>query len=156
MCVDLKQHVFKEIGKFHYEQQRGDTKHLFLTGVLNMALSKLKTVAAVTLVAVAASAFYVFLIRPEQRITSVLKRWANDPASLVLEDMQQSKRDPEVWCGRLNARNRMGGMVGFRGFVVSAPGVNSFITNEETVEVLMNMTLDDQQGYDARRSLYCK
>ncbi len=121
-----------------------------------MALSKLKTIAAVTLVAVAASAFYVFLIRPEQRITSVLKRWANDPASLVLEDMQQSKRDPEVWCGRLNARNRMGGMVGFKGFVVSAPGVNSFITNEETVEVLMNMTLDDQQGYDARRSLYCK
>jgi hypothetical protein len=121
-----------------------------------MALSKLKTVAAVTLVAAAASAFYVFLIRPEQRITATLKRWANDPASLVLEDLQQSKRDPEVWCGRLNARNRMGGMAGFKGFVVSAPGVNSFIGNQEVVDVLMNMTFDNEPGYEARRSLYCK
>ncbi len=122
-----------------------------------MALFKLKTVGAVTLVAVAASAFYVFQIRPEQKITAVLKRWANDPASLVLEDLKQSKRDPEVWCGRLNARNRMGGMVGFKGFVVSAPGVNFFLEqDDEITQILMNMTLDDQPGYDARRSLYCK
>jgi hypothetical protein len=118
-----------------------------------VALSKLKTAAAVTLVAVAASAFYVFLIRPEQRIQGALKRLANDPSSMVFEDLQQSKRDPEVWCGRVNARNRMGGMAGFKGFVVSASGINEFLPLEV---VSIRMTLEDEPGFDQRRSLYCK
>lgn len=122
-----------------------------------MAISKLSKIAAATAAVVAISAFYVFIVRPEQRITATLKRWANDPASLVLEDLQQSKRDPEVWCGRLNARNRMGGMVGFKGFVVSAPGVNFFLEkNDEITQLLMNITFEGEPGYEARRSLYCK
>ena len=108
-------------------------------------------------IAVAATlcAAWWFLIRPEQRITSIIKRWANDPASVQLEDMQQSKRDPEVWCGRMNARNRMGGMVGFRRFVISAPLVNQIGADLETLTILSKITFEDDEGFQGRRSLYC-
>lgn len=96
-----------------------------------------------------------FSIRPEQRITTVIKRLMSDPASVQLEDLQQSKRDPEVWCGRINARNRMGGMVGFKKFVISAPGFADTFSDAELVGLLSRVTLEDEDGFQSRRSLYC-
>jgi len=101
-------------------------------------------------------AVWWFTIRPEQRITTIIKRWANDPASVQLEEMQQSKRDPEVWCGRMNARNRMGGMVGFRKFVISAPMVNEIAGDDEIITLLSKITFQGDEGFDARYSLYCR
>ncbi len=121
-----------------------------------MAISRKIVSAALAVTLIAATAIYWTAIRPEQRITTILKRWANDPESLRLEEMQQSKRDPEVWCGRLNARNRMGGMAGFKKFVISAPGVYELRADAELVVIFSNITFEDQPGFAARRSLYCE
>lgn len=115
----------------------------------------IKYAASALLLAAAYAAAWWFVLRPEQRITVIIKRWANDPASVQLQDMQQSKRDPEVWCGRLNARNRMGGMVGFRGFVISAPGVYQLGADDEFVTVMSRITFEGDDGFQSRKSLYC-
>ena len=112
------------------------------------------TVAGIIVASTVCAAWW-FIIRPEQRITTIIKRWANDPASVQLEEMQQSKRDPEVWCGRMNARNRMGGMVGFRKFVISAPLVNEIGADDEIVTLLSRITFEDDDGFGSRWSLYC-
>lgn len=117
-----------------------------------------KTIICIIAVVAAASAVFAawwLAIRPEQRITTIIKRWANDPASVQLDEMRQSKRDPEVWCGRMNARNRMGGMVGFRKFVISAPLVNEIGADDEIVTLLSRITFEDDDGFQSRWSIYC-
>jgi len=55
----------------------------------------------------------------------------------------------------MNARNRMGGMIGFRGFVVSAPGVYQLGADDEFVTVMSRITFEDDEGFQSRKSLYC-
>lgn len=50
-----------------------------------------------------------------------VKMFMNDPDSTQFRDVRQSKREPLAWCGELNTRNRMGGMVGFTRYVVVLP-----------------------------------
>lgn len=56
---------------------------------------------------------------PENRARFYLEQVVIDPASIQLRDV--SARG-EALCGEVNARNRMGGYVGFRRFVVT-PGL---------------------------------
>lgn len=50
---------------------------------------------------------------------AVIKSKLNDPDSAVFRHHVAAKRGGEgVWCGEVNARNRMGGMVGFTRYVV--------------------------------------
>ena len=121
-----------------------------------MKLKPLIYINAGLVVASTICAAWWFVIRPEQRITTIIKRWANDPGSVQLEEMKQSKRDAEVWCGRMNARNKMGGMVGFRKFVISAPLVNEISGDDEIITLLSNITFEGDDGFDARYSLYCR
>lgn len=73
-----------------------------------------------TFVAVAASGTYVWHTKYSNtaRLESVIKARLNDPASAVFGEWKQSKTDPLTWCGSVNSRNRMGGMVGFTGVIV--------------------------------------
>jgi hypothetical protein len=51
---------------------------------------------------------------------AVVRAKLNDPESAVFRNHVRAKRGGEgVWCGELNARNRMGGMVGFTKYVVN-------------------------------------
>lgn len=57
---------------------------------------------------------------PEARSIAVVKSKLNDPDSAVFRNHRKAKRGGEgVWCGEVNARNRMGGMVGFTKYVVA-------------------------------------
>lgn len=40
-----------------------------------------------------------------------------DPASAIFESDTKSQRDPNVWCGLVNGRNRMGGMTGKKRYI---------------------------------------
>lgn len=55
---------------------------------------------------------------PEVLHKKVVLNWLNDPDSAKFRGHFQSVRDREVWCGEVNARNKMGGMVGFTRYVV--------------------------------------
>ena len=44
---------------------------------------------------------------------SIVKLHLNDPDSAVFRNSFKAKRGKDVWCGEVNAKNRMGGMVGF-------------------------------------------
>lgn len=56
--------------------------------------------------------------KPQGRQREVVRKWLNDPASAVFRNEAISKRSGDTWCGEVNARNRMGAMVGFRRYVV--------------------------------------
>ena len=53
---------------------------------------------------------------PEKAAQSILQTSVYDPESLRLRDVVQNS--PGVYCGWLNAKNRVGGYVGFRRFVI--------------------------------------
>jgi hypothetical protein len=89
-------------------------------------------------------------------ITRHIRDWANDPDSVVLRDLRQSKRDKEVWCGELNARNRMGGMAGFQRFVFTQPGFGSLRYDAELMRILSSMKLEDSDGFTGRYQLFCQ
>lgn len=55
---------------------------------------------------------------PEARSKDVVRGRLFDPESAVFRGVKRSTRDPDVWCGEVNARNRFGGMVGFTRYVV--------------------------------------
>jgi hypothetical protein len=47
----------------------------------------------------------------------VVKYRLNDPDSAQFRNPYQSTRDKSVWCGEVNARNRLGGMVGYTRYI---------------------------------------
>lgn len=46
-----------------------------------------------------------------------IKKWLNDPDSAQFRDDRPALRGVGMWCGEVNARNRMGGMAGFTRYV---------------------------------------
>lgn len=110
----------------------------------------------ITALCLASVSTWWFLLRDKQLITAHIKDWANDPESVVLRDLRQSKRDKEVWCGEVNARNRLGGMVGFQKFVFTQPGFGEMSADREISKLLAKMTLQEQEGFDSRFRLYCQ
>lgn len=52
----------------------------------------------------------------EQR--AMVRELLNDPDSAVFRNARESPRAPGLWCGEVNARNKMGGMVGFTRYMV--------------------------------------
>ena len=61
--------------------------------------------------------------RQRKAVTRVLF----DAESARFEDEVKSPKRDSVWCGRVNAKNRLGGMVGFRRYIVtlSSDGTDS-------------------------------
>ena len=55
---------------------------------------------------------------PEGRQQEAVKRYLNDADSALFRSEHESKVSREFWCGEINAKNKMGGMVGFQRYVV--------------------------------------
>lgn len=49
--------------------------------------------------------------------SAVLERM-HDPASAVFRNIKEVRFAPGTWCGEVNAKNKMGGMVGFTRYIV--------------------------------------
>lgn len=54
---------------------------------------------------------------PRSQQRELVKRHLNDPDSAQFRNDQPSKTRADSWCGEINARNRMGGFVGFTRYV---------------------------------------
>lgn len=116
-----------------------------------------KTIAAISsaiclLAVIGGGAYYWHnTASPEAVSKAVVRAKLNDPDSAVFRNHVLAKRGGEgVWCGEVNARNRMGGMVGFTRYVVS-------VYPDREVDVLDKVTFDDgqQDGFEGKWRLMC-
>lgn len=74
---------------------------------------------------------------PAAQAQEVVKAKLNDPDSAVFRNHVPAKRGGEgIWCGEVNARNRMGGMVGFTKYVVE-------VNPDRSLAVLDQVDFDD-------------
>jgi len=118
--------------------------------------SRMKKLLAAFLAAIlSVSAIFWFAYKDKYMITAHIKNWANDPDSVSLRDLRQSKRDKEVWCGEINARNRMGGMAGFQKFVFVQPGFGELRIANDIDRLLSEMTLEGAAVFDSKYRLFC-
>lgn len=118
---------------------------------------KLKVIGSFcTAICVACALVWWAFFMDKWLITRHIKDWASDPDSVVLRDLRQSKRDKEVWCGEVNARNRMGGMVGFQRFVFAQPGFGDFSSDAELKRILAEMTLETADTFQSKYRLFCE
>jgi len=88
---------------------------------------------------------------PEALSMAVVKSKLNDPDSAVFRNHQKAKRGGEgVWCGELNARNRMGGMVGFTRYVLAMEA-------DRNLAILDKVSFDDGDAeFRGKWSLMCE
>lgn len=85
---------------------------------------KIKAAAAVVAAAVALSyAAWAFHFSPEARAEALLAGYLIDPGSVQLRKVRTSTVSSDSICGEVNAKNRMGGYVGFRRFIASRSAV---------------------------------
>lgn len=102
------------------------------------------TIAALFLVATCGE-----VLATEMPHREVVKLHLNDPESARFRFDKVSERAPGVWCGEVNARNRMGGMAGFIRYVVYMP--DPYLSDDEEWNYNMSQAFFDDGG-DAFRS----
>jgi hypothetical protein len=91
----------------------------------------------------------------ESKHKEIVKTRLNDPDSALFRDVKQSRRDKEVWCGELNAKNRMGGYVGYTRYVVQTIGFE--MTKPREVFVTRFLTeKDDGSEFQSAWRLFCE
>jgi hypothetical protein len=80
-------------------------------------------VGAVALAAAgAAAAWWAVSVRgPQREALQALEEYLHDPESARLKDVRRVASSGAI-CGRLNAKNRMGGYSGYRDFIVFPDG----------------------------------
>lgn len=64
-------------------------------------------------------------LSPSARALARVKASLNDPGSAVFRNVTYSSKSKEA-CGAVNAKNRMGGYVGFTEFIVAKDGTVTF------------------------------
>lgn len=100
------------------------------------------------LLVVAGLATYAFM-RPNAGEQVVL-RHLNDPDSAQFGQSFRSKRDNDVWCGEVNARNRMGGYVGKTRYVAKVHAIPEMST------VTFGSTTGEDTGLQGQWRVYCE
>ena len=68
-------------------------------------------------------AAWAFHFSPEARAEALLSGYLIDPGSVQLRKVRTSAVSSDSICGEVNAKNRMGGYVGFRRFIASRSAV---------------------------------
>jgi hypothetical protein len=90
----------------------------------------------------------------EGKHKDVVKTRLNDPDSALFRDVKQSARDKEVWCGELNAKNRMGGYVGYTRYVVQTIGFETMKPREVFISRFLTEK-DDGSEFQSAWRLFC-
>lgn len=120
--------------------------------------SRVLVFAAACVVALGASAgwwYYERSLSPDARHRSIVRTFLTDPDSAVFRDTSPAKRGGNVWCGALNARNRMGGMVGFTRYVLQLPD-EDYGDPELMLALSQFVTDDGGEGFANKWRLMCE
>lgn len=103
-----------------------------------------------------AAVWFVQERSPDAQHREIVRLHLNDPDSAVFRNTRPAARGgPGVWCGELNAKNRMGGMVGFTRYVAELPG-EGLGTTPEDAKLLSKVTFDESAGFGAKWDLMCR
>lgn len=88
-----------------------------------------------------------------------VKLFLNDPESAQFRGVRRStNRRYEAWCGEVNARNKMGGMVGFTRFVMILPEAEMKVdpaSDPDLAKVLSDLAFESNDGFAGKWSVYC-
>ena len=106
------------------------------------------------LVAGAAAFFAIGANKMNEGERAVLAK-LNDPDSAKFGESFKSKRGDNVWCGEVNAKNRMGGYVGMTRYVVDVwvEGQNDF---SKVVFENTTTSVDPVDLFDGRWRAFCE
>lgn len=91
----------------------------------------------------------------ESKHKDVVKTRLNDPDSALFRDIKQSARDKEVWCGELNAKNKMGGYVGYTRYVVQTIGFEMMKPRDVFIERFLTEK-DSGSEFQSAWHLFCE
>lgn len=92
---------------------------------------------------------------PEAKHKALVKGILKDPESTNFKFVRQSKRDPDTWCGEMNARNSMGGMVGFKRYVFTSPR-DLGPEDVQLFRLLSKFVEDGDSTFNGRWSAFCE
>jgi hypothetical protein len=83
----------------------------------------------------------------------VVREWLNDPDSAQFRNEQRGPRGKNVWCGEVNARNRMGGMVGFSRYIAE---VSDFPEDKIMNRVSIESDSDTGNAFQGKWRIFCE
>ena len=94
---------------------------------------KRPVIVAAVLLAIAFTSYFAWheLFSPEAKLQSNVRRALTDPESARFEGVHIN-RQSGISCGRVNAKNKLGGYSGFVRFLVSAAGTVVFEPKDPT------------------------
>lgn len=125
-----------------------------------MKSKKLVMFIVLGLLLAAGAAWYAWDTKfsPEARHKTIARSLLKDPDSAQFRFARRSKRDTDTWCGELNARNSMGGMVGFKRYVLTTPKDPELLLAEdrELFFLLTKMVEDGDGGFTGRWRAFCE
>lgn len=105
--------------------------------------------------AVAGGAVYVWQQHwsPEATHREIVRERLFDPESARFRNAFRGPNSTLVWCGEVNARNRMGGFTGYSRYIVllaaHAP------RDPAQADVLLDQRSTDEATFEGRWSVYC-
>lgn len=97
-----------------------------------------------------------FKTTPIGQQREAVKRFLNDPESAEFRNEKLSKRE-NVFCGEVNAKNRMGAMVGFTRYIAEIDGA---LPDLQRVDLDVTNAYSDHEktvaaNFQSRWSIYC-
>jgi len=107
--------------------------------------------------------YYGERLSPAAGQRTVVRDHLSDPDSAKFRNDHASARDAKVWCGEVNARNRMGGMAGYARYIVYLPASPELagITDEVFLERRDQDTASkdptsDSAVFQSKWSVFCE
>lgn len=87
-----------------------------------------------------------------------VKSRLNDPESAMFRNVKPAARGARMWCGEVNARNRMGGMVGFSRYVAQTPDPDRPWDQGDLVieDSRSNAAAAERAAFAGRWSVFCE
>lgn len=95
-------------------------------------------------------------LSPEARHKEMVRHLLKDPDSAQFRGVFRSPRDTETWCGALNAKNSMGGLTGFKRYVLTVPKDLDPVKDRDLFLLLAKFFDEGSSGYDGRWKAFCE
>jgi hypothetical protein len=91
----------------------------------------------------------------EGKHKDIVKNLLSDPESAQFQRIKQSGKDKDVWCGEVNAKNRLGGYVGYTRYVLQTIGFEELKASEVFVSRFVTER-DSRAEFQSAWRLFCE